>query len=204
MSLPRNLLAGLVLLAPLLGRAEPVSDLLDNLGSFSALEGDFVQQQYSEQGEFVARSSGHFKLLKGGYFSWEITAPDSQIVIATPEFLWHHDRDLETVTRRPVAEQADMAPLKILGGEASQLREQYDIEPAGDDRFLFTPLAEKPGFRQMTLSLHDGVVSRMEITDRLNQVIQLEFSAVDTHPALAPADFDFQPPPDADLFYYDE
>lgn len=204
MALSRILSATLLLLVALIARADAVDEFIDTLAAIGSMQGDFTQLQYSEQGEFVGRSSGHFKLLRGGYFSWEITAPDSQIIVATPAFLWHHDRDLETVTRRPVAGQDDMAPLRILGGEPERLRTEYAISATGENSFRFDPRRENADFRQLEVTLVDGLVTHMSVVDRLNQKITLDFSNVSREETLTPADFDFQPPPDADLFYYDE
>ena len=44
----------------------------------------------------------------------------------------------------------------------------------------------------------------MEILDKLNQRVVIAFDQLDASAALTPADFAFQPPDGADLFYYDE
>jgi outer membrane lipoprotein carrier protein len=124
-------------------------------------------------------------------------------VLADPEFLWHHDRDLETVTRRPVTGE-QMAPLQVLGGDEQLLRERFQVSSDGDDHFTLVPAAGDPGFRELTLVFTDGQLSSMEIVDRLKQRVSVQFSDLDTTSALAPEDFAFQPPPEADLFFYDE
>ena len=183
--------------------AAPVDDLLARLDSIERLQGSFQQQQYGDDGTVLLASSGTFRILRPGYFAWDISEPDSQFVLADPEFLWHHDRDLETVTRRPVTGE-QMAPLQVLGGDDQLLRERFQVSSDGDDHFTLVPAAGDPGFRELTLVFTDGQLSSMEIVDRLKQRVSVQFSDLDTTSALAPEDFAFQPPPEADLFFYDE
>ena len=100
----------------------PTDALLEELRAMQHLQGDFTQRQYTREDALLVESSGRFRLLRPGYFSWEITAPDSQLIVADPQYLWHHDRDLETVTRRPVTNSAQMSPLQVLGGDEVVLR----------------------------------------------------------------------------------
>lgn len=183
--------------------AAPVDDLLARLDSIERLQGSFQQQQYGDDGTVLLASSGTFRILRPGYFAWDISEPDSQLVLADPEFLWHHDRDLETVTRRPVTGE-QMAPLQVLGGDDQLLRERFQVSSDGDDHFTLVPAAGDPGFRELNLVFTDGQLSSMEIVDRLKQRVSVQFSDLDTTSALAPEDFAFQPPPEADLFFYDE
>ncbi len=183
--------------------AAPVDDLLAHLNTIERLQGSFEQQQYGEDGEVLLASSGTFRILRPGYFAWEISEPDSQLVLADPEFLWHHDRDLETVTRRPVTGE-QMAPLQVLGGDERLLRERFEVTSSGDDSFTLVPASGDPGFRELTLLFDDGQLVSMEITDRLKQRVSVQFSDLDMTSELTPEDFAFQPPPEADLFIYDE
>ena len=175
--------------------AAPVDDLLARLDSIERLQGSFQQQQYGDDGTVLLASSGTFRILRPGYFAWDISEPDSQLVLADPEFLWHHDRDLETVTRRPVTGE-QMAPLQVLGGDDQLLRERFQVSSDGDDHFTLVPAAGDPGFRELTLVFTDGQLSSMEIVDRLKQRVSVQFSDLDTTSALAPEDFAFQPPPE--------
>ncbi len=196
------ILLGLVL-APTV-RAEAVDDLLQALQGIERLQGQFRQRQYAPDGAVTAESEGNFRLLRPGYFAWEITAPDSQLIIANPRYLWHHDRDLETVTRRPVAGSEAMTPLQVLGGDGEALRRDYTVSRDTEGRFVLRPHNPSAGFLQLALSLEGAVIHGMEVLDNLNQQVVIEFSALDATSPLMPLDFDFSPPPDADLLYHDE
>jgi outer membrane lipoprotein carrier protein len=186
--------------------AEPTATdaLLARLAEIEYLQGNFEQAQQGQGGETMARSSGRFQLLRPGFFSWEILSPDSQLIIANPEFLWHHDRDLETVTRRPVLGSEQMAPLQVLGGDEDILRQRFTVNRSSDSSWILIPVASDPGFQQLILTFGDGTLASMQILDSLNQQVKVSFSNIDSTTPLAPEDFAFSPPDGADLVYYDE
>ena len=126
--------------------------LVVRLQGLASLQGNFSQTQYAASEELaVSASSGSFKLLKPAYFIWEIDSPDSQVIVTDGQFLWHHDRDLETVTRRPVAGREEMSPLQVLAGDTAVLRENYDVVITGEGRYRLQPIQGNPGFRDLTL-----------------------------------------------------
>lgn len=179
-------------------------DLLERLTGIRQMQGNFLQRQFGRDDTLLSESRGSFRLLRPGYFAWDIVSPDSQLIIADPAYLWHYDRDLETVTRRPVAGREEMSPLQVLGGDEAVLRDRFEVRTAGPGSFVLTPAAGDPGFRQLTLQFKGSVVSAMDIIDRLDQRVQIEFEEVDTASPLQPKDFAFTPPEGVDLFYYDE
>lgn len=182
------------------------AELAAQLKQLEHLQGQFLQRQYAASGgDLVGETRGNFRLLRPGYFAWEITYPDSQLIIADLDHLWHFDRDLETVTRRSVAGREEMSPLQVLGGDTDVLAKNYAVDQVGAGRYQLVPLpATKPGFESLVVILADGQFSGMEIHDNLGQRLFIEFSNVDAETALTPADFAFTPPEGADLFYHDQ
>lgn len=195
---------GLVSLVSFAQTGSDVDELIAALAPVQRLQGSFTQRQYGQDNTLLAESSGKFRLLRPGYFAWEILSPDEQLIIAGPEFIWHHDRDLETVTRRPVTTDADMTPLQILGGDESALREKFQVIHEAAGTFLLTPLGAGVGFQQLTLHLDGAQLTGMDIQDNLDQSVVITFTDLDSESELSSADFAFTAPPGADLFYYDE
>lgn len=181
------------------------AQLIEQLQGITHMQGAFVQRQYaSDSSAVIATSSGDFKLLRPGYFSWALGAPDQQLIIADLEVLWHYDIDLETVTRRPVSSGTQISPLQILSGNAQVLRDNFDVSLDNQQRYLLQARKEGAGFNSLLITLEQGVVTRMDILDKLNQRIEIEFLEVDSTSHLSPEDFDFIPPAGVDLFTYDE
>jgi len=181
-----------------------VDALVAELAPIRHLQGNFIQRQYSVDGQLLAESSGRFRLLRPGYFSWEILSPDRQLIIADPSYVWHYDRDLDTVTRRPVSVDGEWTPFQILGGDAAALRERFRVEQVAGGEFLLTPLAPDTGFKQLSLSLDGARITGMKIVDNLDQSVVIEFTDLDSESELDKGDFSFTPPDGADTFYYDQ
>lgn len=205
--MPRSLFIVLLLLfaAPLAPAQErdSVDALLAALAPIEQLQGRFQQRQYDDSGNELAVSSGRFRLLRPGYFAWEIMQPDNQLIVAGPDYIWHFDRDLETVTRRPVSAQG-MTPLQILGGDEGALRRNFDVEQTEPQQFEVVPRGEDAGFQRLSLRFSDGDIAQMTVRDELQQKVVVDFEALDYTSPLAPEDFAFVPPPGADVFYHDE
>ena len=178
--------------------------LLEMLGQVESMQGSFLQQQYDEEESLVGESSGKFRLLRPGYFAWEINSPDSQLITANPTYLWHHDRDLETVTRRPIVDSEQMSPLQVLGGNEDLLRASFSVEQTTASSFSLHPKGINPGFQRLLVIFNGNVFEGLEIADNLNQRIVIRFENIDSESKLTPEDFDFAPPEGADLFYYDQ
>jgi len=186
------------------GESAAANELIEILNQTTSLQGQFQQNQYDSQNMLLAESSGHFRMLRPGYFSWQIESPDSQQIIATPEYLWHYDMDLETVTRRPVTGSGAMSPLQILGGREELLRSQFSVSKSASGIFTLVPHDSEPGFVSLSLTLENNTISAMEIIDALNQRVVISFQAIDSNSELVIDDFAFTPPDGVDLFYYDE
>ena len=182
---------------------EPLDELLAALEPVAQVSGNFTQRQYDDRGDALGESSGAFALLRPDYFLWDITAPDSQRVIAGPEFLWHHDRDLGTVTRRSVDAAGGVTPLQILAGDRDTIAERLLVSREGE-AFLLQPVAgEDVGFSRLILRFEGESIAGMDVLDNLGQRLVITFTEVNLNPGLTERDFAFTPPPDADLFYHD-
>ncbi len=186
-------------------RAQDATDaLLESLSGMQQLTGRFRQRQYDEKGQVVMESLGRFRLLRPGYFAWDIESPGSQLVIADPGGIWHYDRDLETASRRPLDSGEGMSPLQVLGGDEAALRQGYRIAAEGEDTFTLVPEKGNPGFRQLKVRLRAYLIESMEIIDNLNQRVEIDFGELQANPQLTPEDFSFEPPEGIDVFYYDQ
>jgi len=184
--------------------AGAMDELIAALQGIHQLQGSFAQRQYTENDVLLVESSGTFRLLRPGYFAWEIVAPDSQLIIASPEFIWHYDRDLETVTRRPVTDNAQMSPLQVLGGNDAALRERFSVDRGDNGAFILTPVSADVGFKRLNLQFDGAAITGMEILDNLNQRVLVDFADLDSDTELGSNDFAFTPPDGVDLFYYDQ
>ncbi|MEH6590275.1 MAG: outer-membrane lipoprotein carrier protein LolA [Halioglobus sp.] len=182
---------------------DATEQLLQALKPMQSLEGRFEQRQYDQNQVLIAQSRGVFKLLRPGYFYWEIESPGSQLIVATNEYIWHHDRDLETVTRRPVDNSEQMSPLQVLGGDENLLRESFTVTRVSASSYSLTPNGINPGFSSLVVTFNGVRFNDLEIIDNLNQKVVISFTYPEAQTTLTDRDFLFTPPEGADLFYYD-
>ena len=183
-------------------QGDDTDQLMEVLQSVASMQGEFQQTQYDESNTLVGESSGSFRLLRPGYFAWEIESPDSQLIVADPEYLWHHDRDLETVTRRAVEDSEQMSPLQVLGGDEAELRRSFDVEKTAENTYTMRPNSISPGFKSLSVAFLGSDFESLEIIDNLNQRIVISFDNIDAASTLTPESFIFSPPEEADFFDY--
>ena len=173
--------------------------LQERVAAIQSLQGTFSQQVLSAEGLELERSSGQFKLLQPGYFSWHIRSPDEQLLLATGNTLLHYDAELETATRRVFGAAEARGPLAILSGDGADLSTQYQIEQLREDTWLLRPKAGQADIVDLTLSFEGALPARMVVLDQLRQTTVIEFGDMRLNPPLEPADFEFEPPPGVDL-----
>jgi len=186
------------------GLAQAVSGNDDRLWRWltaeEAASGAFEQRVYDEQGELLERSSGHYAILRPGYFRWEIEAPDRQLLLVAADTLWHYDLDLATATRRSTAGDQAFAPLQLLGGDVDELRRRFAVEALDDEHWRLRPTWPQAGFQSVVLGWQDALLTSMRILDRSGQRLDIDLRPERPAPALKAADFHFDPPPDVDVF----
>jgi outer membrane lipoprotein carrier protein len=175
--------------------------LQDRLAAIQSLRGQFHQEVIAEDGQELESSSGQFKLLQPGFFSWHILRPDEQLLLATGKTLLHYDVELETATQRDIGAAEMQGPLAILSGNGDDLSLHYQIEQTGLDTYRLTPNTAQAGFTVLVLSFSGELPARMEVQDQLLQTTVIVFSELQLNPPLVNADFEFVPPAGVDLYY---
>lgn len=197
--LPRCLALMLLLWLPVVAHAgDAAGALAARLAPLAQLSGRFEQSVENGGAATPAHSAGRFSLRRPDQFRWEITEPDSQLLVASDGVLWHYDRDLATATRRRFDDGA-AAPLLLLAADAPALTEAFVVEATGPDRYRVIPRAADAGFREAELTFAGPLPATMRIIDRLGQAIDIRFSDLDEAP-LAAGTFEFTPPEDVDVY----
>ncbi len=192
---------------PVYCQADAVADLQALLKPLISLSGEFEQGLYAEDGEQLEVSSGEFSLLQPDNFRWVIEKPEAQLVVVSGGYLWHHDVELETVTRRSVDLRSTYSPLAVLAGDEDSLRNDYVVEslPGREDLTVWrlVPREGSADFRELILYMRDGEPQQMDVLDPLERLSRIEFDAVTINPPLSPVDFEFTVPAGADFFQHD-
>ena len=198
-------LVGLALLLALPAGADDSAQLQARLDQIRSLTGRFEQtMQDGPGGEELERGMGSFALLRPGHLRWAIESPDRQLLVATDGYLWHHDIELETATKRPLDANSTRNPLSILASDSAALAADYRVAavPAGEGEraWRLTPQFDNPDFQDLLIVFRGERVQRMELTDPLHRLVTIVFKALELNPGLSPRDFEFTPPEGVDIY----
>ena len=169
------------------------------LHSFTSLSGTFRQTQSSAYEGVSAESTGEFKGLKPDYFMWHQITPDDQLVLSDAEFIWHYDKDLETVARRKTSDQ--IASLQLLLGDSTSIKNGYSIFSPNIGYYHLSPRNPSSHFQVVRLHFTNHELSQIEIIDRIGQELIIEFSDLQYNPPLKAEDFVINASEDAEFLY---
>ena len=179
--------------------AERLEAFLDTLDT---LQADFIQTVAStDQG--VVRLEGTFYLRRPDQFRWEYREPEPQSIIADGRQIWVYDPDLEQVSvqNQDRALKGTPAMLLIEGGA---IQESFDIAESSSDGglvwFDLTPKDEESQYERIRVGVRNEQLSRLEMKDKLGQMINFHFEAVRPGLVLDDGLFSFEPPAGADLY----
>lgn len=167
-----------------------------------SMRGRFQQQLVDANDEVGETSSGTFAILRPGRFRWEYTEPYAQVLVADGTNVWNYDIDLEQVTVKPQGEALGSTPAALLGGTEDVL-DGFIVAGSFEDRgTVWVRLEPKSGdtsFRTVELGFSDGVLTRMILSDDLEQTTLVALQDVTVNPELDPSDFRFSPPEGVDV-----
>lgn len=197
------LAAGLAVLAPMALAKQPARAQLEQFSSaVQNLSASFEQTAFDPDGRMTERSSGDLALARPNRFRWDYLEPDAQRIVADGDNIWIYDVELEQVSVRPQAEDDRQSPLSVLLDPAA-LEEQYEIEsldtPDDHSWLRLRPKTPDGAFDYVDLGLADDTLVLMRMVDSIGQRTEIRFSDWRRNTALAPASFQFQPPPGVDV-----
>ncbi len=204
-----NFMLSSLLMAASLGvyaSSDAAVDLAAALASVDTMTGSFEQRISDAKGEAVQVSEGQFKIKRPGQFFWHVAPPYEQVVVGTTTGLKVYDPDLEQMT---VHGQDALAgtPAALISGDGTKIAEHYLVTKTQDKKNIRFELKQKKGGNGAFASLHLIFASKnkqqhlvqMIFVDKLDQRTEVTLSKVKINPAIADADFRFDPPKDTDI-----
>jgi outer membrane lipoprotein carrier protein len=189
------------------GIAAEQSSALDRfLDGLTTLHTDFTQTVTDAKGQQVDSGSGTLLVQRPGKFRWDYSQgkkEGGQLLVADGKNLWFYDRELSQVTVKPVAAALTATPVMLLSGSAAQLRDTFEITPAGAhdglDWVRVKPRNDEADFSAAELGFARDQLKRMTINDRLGQTVQMDFSHSDRNGHVDAAELQFKPPAGVDV-----
>lgn len=154
-------------------------------------------------------SSGTFEFARPNRFRFNYTKPYVQTLVADGQMMWLHDPDLNQVTVRKLAQVLQGTPAAVIASAADLRALQADFEltaqpPAdGLQWVLATPRSREGQLQSLRVGLRAGStgveLATLDILDGLGQRSLMQFSRFEAQVAFMPAQFQFTPPPGAEL-----
>ncbi len=181
------------------GRAA-LDQFLDGLETFSA---EFSQTLTDETDFLLQEATGRLSLAVPDRLRWELDGPFEQTIVADGEFLWTHDPELRQATVRPMDQALGATPLALLT-QPHRLDERFDVAEeivAKGYRLVLRPKTSEADFTRLELDLaEDGRLLALNFQDVFGQRTEIRLSEARRNPPLAPAEFQFNPPPGTDIY----
>jgi outer membrane lipoprotein carrier protein len=212
----RLLLVSLMAACPVLSLAQG-TDALQLLGQFVRTvqtgRAQFTQSVTAPAREGqTARtrtSSGTFEFARPNRFRFSYTKPYVQTLVADGQMLWLHDPDLNQVTVRKLSGVLQGTPAAVIASATDLRSLQADFEltaqaPAdGLQWVLATPRSREGQLQSLRIGLRASAAGvelvTLDILDALGQRSLMQFSRFEAQVVIAPAQFQFTPPPGAEL-----
>ncbi len=220
MSLTRRHLSGLfcgLMLWAASAQAQAPTDALQLFGEFLRTvqhgRAQFTQTVISPAREGqVARtrnSSGSFEFVRPNRFRFSYVKPFVQTLVADGQNLWLHDPDLNQVTVRKLSQALQGTPAAVIASATDLRGLQADFEltvqpaSAGLQWVLATPRNREGQLQTMRIGLRAAPqgpeLASLEILDALGQRSLMQFSRFEVQQIPPASQFQFTPPPGADV-----
>lgn len=167
-----------------------------------SMSGRFEQSLVDADDNVTETSSGTFDILRPGRFRWTYEEPYEQLLVADGTNVWNYDVDLEQVTVKPQGEALGSTPAALLGGSADVL-DGFEIDGSFTHRgtvwVRLLPTSGDTTFETVELGFTDGVLTRMMLSDDLEQTTLVALYELEVNEPIDPSTFRFSPPEHVDL-----
>jgi outer membrane lipoprotein carrier protein len=132
-----------------------------------------------------------------------LDAPFEQWIVADGEHLWVYDPELRQATVRPVETALEATPLALLT-QPHRLDEHFAVEeePVAEGwRLVLRPWTGDADFTRLEVDLGpDADLIGLAFMDIFGQRTEIRLKETRRNPPLAPAEFQFTPPPGTDVY----
>jgi outer membrane lipoprotein carrier protein len=179
--------------------AMQLAALLEPVQQMSA---EFTQTVLGTRQELLQSAEGYLRLARPQQFKWVLLAPYPQTIVTSGSRLFVYDPDLEQVQIRPIADALNGTPALVLLGTGTDIQAQFDVvhEVANDvDEFVLVPKNTDALYTEIRMTFSAQRLVRIEIVDSLGQLTDVSFHNLVVNGPLAPDEFEFVVPPDADV-----
>ena len=181
------------------GNPEDIQALRDLLQPIKSLSAQFKQRVTAADGFELQASEGLFQVAQPTKLRWIVEQPMAQQIVSDGFMLWVFDPDLEQVIIQPFNQDITATPAILFSGDLDELDESYFVRQQSEGDFLLTPEQGGSLFMTMAIRFVDTVPVSITLTDNLDQITTINFSAVELNPVLVADLFVFEIPAGVDV-----
>ena len=179
--------------------AEKLEAFLEGVDTLTAA---FTLSLLDAELQVLEESQGTLRIKRPGRFRWDYTEPYEQLVLSDGEKLWLYDSDLEQASVRQLDESLSTTPAMLLSG-SGEVSDGFEIIGVYDaDGVVWVNMRPKESdtdFQTFSLGFKGTDLRYMQLSDRLDQVTQIEFSDIVRNEVMEDQAFDFTPPEGVDV-----
>lgn len=179
--------------------AEKLEAFLEGVDTLTAA---FTLSLLDAELQVLEESEGTLRIKRPGRFRWDYTEPYEQLVLSDGEKLWLYDSDLEQASVRQLDESLSTTPAMLLSG-SGEVSDGFEIIGVYDaDGVVWVNMRPKESdtdFQTFSLGFKGTDLRYMQLSDRLDQVTQIEFSDIVRNEVMEDQAFDFTPPEGVDV-----
>jgi outer membrane lipoprotein-sorting protein len=155
--------------------------------SVSAL---FTLTQYDKTNHQLGTSQGIVKIKGNKYYVKE----DKTEIYCNGTQTWNFDGNNEVTISKNDGSSDDLSPQKILTGFSKNDFTYKLVSSAGNDfEILLLPIDKRKNFKHVNIFINKStnLVSKAKITDKSDNIIQLNFSAINLNTVIPDSQFSF-------------
>lgn len=190
----------LLLFAWLPVQADGIADLKGFVSGLNTFKAKF--QQTVTQGGKVQKESGILTLKRPTRFRWDYLKPYPHMVLADGFHVWVYDKGLEQVSRQKQIKAVKGSPAQVLTGDVP-VEASFKMSNLGEKKGItwvkLVPKDKDSQYDFITVGLQGKDLKQMNISDKLNQTTEIEFSNIERNPEVPWDFFIFEVPKGVDL-----
>ncbi len=200
-TLKTSLLA-ILMLAPLMGKADGIASIKKFYQETQTMQADFHQVVTDKKGQKIQEVYGHMQLQRPNKFRWDYDKPFEQQIISDGKQVWLYDTELAQVTVRALSNALGASPAALLAGERGLESSFKLVNAYRKDKLDWVssqPKDADTGFNRIALGFKDDTLQAMDLVDSFGHQTRIVFSQVKQNPSLDARAFVFKVPKGIDV-----
>jgi outer membrane lipoprotein carrier protein len=158
--------------------------------SAKGISASFSLTQYDKSNHLQGSSKGIVKIKDNKYY----VKQDKTEIFCNGLQTWNFDGSSEVTVSKNDGSADDVSPQQILTGFSKNDFTYKLVSSAGNDfEILLLPVDKRKNFKQVTIFINKStnLVSKAKITDKADNIMQLNFSAINLNAVIPDSQFSF-------------